>query len=479
MAHKINLDVATACCPFYVICCTWRAGLQAYGRVLPAFTTVNNQLKKTWKSHKILWTLMKDLKKVSEVVSVTTNAMAYLDASDIAKRNGAHPIFETQLQNNTVFQNVTPHAVLWPYQKTLPVEEGLFETDLCDHTWKGGQGYSNYLCYASALDVDIGGIRIDQTIKAAWALLLAILPPPLLTYEAMKEYHYDDLCSASGATTDVGDYLPDEIQTMQCDTCTKGNGKSEWSGERIELTRNVCNDEWEKKDTTGRPLGMVTHDLGARPPGKILDNGFDPDNDDAAGQNLSGDPCRVCNNLETVEPSPEQAGSTRYFADIWTLQKCTYDVEVDQDTINSERVDHDKDKVDPLVLADNWQDEVKYTSLVLKRENMVDGSYLPGSEGNPIRSLKSEMSGEMITYGQDGNSNKKMQNVKIPERTWAVARAEVYNPGEQDLFNQNWHAKLAPVDAKGIEADFMGLNVPLPERLKNLADDAVEEVWTH
>jgi hypothetical protein len=170
------------------------------------------------------------------------------------------------------------------------------------------------------------------------------------------------------------------------------------------------------------------------------------------------------------------------------LKECK--IEIDEEEVNTENQNNDDDKTPPLTLAEDWDDRVKYTSLVFKRENTVDSSHLLGFDGRPILSLKSDMSGEMITYGEDGNSELRDDNVKIPKRTWAVARAVVYvpepgqadlvpEPGQADLFNQNWHAKLAPVDVKGIPAEFLGLRIPLPEELTDLMNDAVDEVWTH
>lgn len=481
IAHKITLTMYTSACSSgygAAFCGLAEIVGTAYPPLLAAYKVANNVLKRTWKSSKILWKLMKGLKKVSKVVSVVTSTMAYLDASRVAELNGASIIGPAEIGD----VSIGLHAVLWPIQFKLPVkdEDKSFQEQLCPHTKKGGDGYDKYLCYDDAFDISVVGVPIDSTIRAAWDALTLIIPPPLVTYEAMKQYHYDELCSTSGSSVDPGNYLPDEDETMQCDICSRERGRSEWTGIRIELSREVCDDQYKKKGTQSTQLGTKKLTDG-KMPGTVINKGIDPDPEN---QDPQFDPekqphCKVCSNLEVVEPQDDSGGKTRYYAEIWTLKKCKF--ELDKDEVEMDSTNHDDDKEPPLVLADDWEDSVKYTSLVFKRENKVDSSHLLGSDGKPILSLKSDMSGEMITYGEGGNSKLGDDDVKLPKRTWAVARAVVYvpEPGQKDLFNQNWHAKLAPVDVKGISSELPGLKISLPEKLKNLMNDAVEEIWTH
>ena len=478
IAHRINLAVAKACCevPYTkAVCCPWKVVLEeVYGEVLlPAYTTANNLFKRTWKSPKVLWKLIKILKKVSKVLSAATASMAYLDASIIAEANGASALGDAEIGD----VSLSVHAVLWPIQLKLPVvdEKENFQEELCPHTKKGGDGYKNYLCYNDAFDIEVVGVPVDSAIETAWSLLSLIFPFPVLTYEAMKEYHYDELCSESGSSQDMNDYLP---TTVQCDICSRERGNSVWVGERIQLSRGECDDRWKIAGTESTPLTPLRLTGGRRPSGIVLENGVDDTYQDLpGGPNDPATPCRVCN-LEIRGPN-DGIHPTFYFADIWTLKECK--IEIDEEEVNTETQNNDDDKTPPLTLADDWEDRVKYTSLVFKRENTVDSSHLLGFDGRPILSLKSDMSGEMITYGEDGNSELRNDNVKIPKRTWAVARAVVYvpDPGQADLFNQNWHAKLAPVDVKGIPAEFLGLRIPLPEELTDLMNDTADEVWTH
>lgn len=465
----INLVVAGICCkiPYSAaVCCPWETCLNIQKQIVNnVYSKVNDVMKKTYKSPKILWKVMSGLKKVSQGVSIATSVMSYIDASRIAERNGADAIIE----------DVGYYAILWPYQYELPVKDGSFEEDLCDHTWNGGEGYNNYLCYDSAMDIEIAGIGIDQTLQIMWGALFCIVPNPLLYYEMYKQVHYNDLCSASGASP-IGGGITIPNSTMDCEKCESERGRARWDGIRIELTRNICDDRYRKDGTSEEKLETITLENGGRPQGaNELDDGCDFED---CGN--SATPCRVCNNLQTR--APEQEGQApRYFADIWVMRSCEYEGDnEDQEPIEYESEDHDGDKVKPLILADDWQDKVKYTSLVFKNTNRVGSSHFLRADRKPILSLKSDMSGEMITYGEDGDSKLKNGKVEIPEKTWAVARAVVYNPGGQkDLFNQNWHAKLAPVDVKGIQTEFMGMEIELPESLTDLANDAVEEIWAH
>lgn len=134
--------------------------------------------------------------------------------------------------------------------------------------------------------------------------------------------------------------------------------------------------------------------------------------------------------------------------------------------------------VAPLALAYNPALQIlKYTSLVRKLEDTVSSTYFFGNGHQPILSLKSDISGEMITYGENGNSEKRQGSIRLPKQTWAVAAAEVYNPGEKDLFNQNWRVKLSPVDYKGIWSDYMGCDVRIPGG--RIDSRAAEQVLLH
>lgn len=469
IALPINKAIATACCaiPYSAaVCCPWKAILIGYENVLvPAYDKVNEMMKKTYEGPKLLWKLMSALKKVSQAVSYATSAMSYIDASRVAKLNGADPIIEAG--------SMGYYAVLWPYQTQLPVEDGTFEEDLCDHTWKGGDGYKNYLCIDDAMDMEIAGIEVDTALQVAVALLSAILPPPIITYEVMKDYHYNDLCSSSGSGLDVDLTLQDS--TMQCDKCKDEKGKATWAGERIELTRFQCDNQFQK-GKTGTELEDIVITGGGRPSGTLLHNGRDVSKNGKTNPKNPAQPCRVCRNLQAVPPEVE-GESPRYFAEIWMLKSCLFD-NPDKE-IEEETTDHSGDKVKPLVLVKDWKDKVKYSSLVLLKENEDDNNAFKGADGRPIYQLKSDTSGEMITYGREGDSLLKSGEVELPEFTWGLARAIVYNPGQEDLFNQNWHAKLAPLDIKGLQPEFMGFEIPIPDKLKNLANDAVEEVLAH
>jgi hypothetical protein len=304
-----------------------------------------------------------------------------------------------------------------------------------------------------------------------------VLPPPIITYEAMKGFHYNNLCSSTSTGID-GEipYFPEQA-TIECEKCRTERGRATWERYRIEVTRNECNDRWVKDGDRGEKVETRTFENGGRPGGTMLQNGCDFDNSSGCG-GTSG-PCKICAGVTTEEPT-EAGQPPRYFVDMWALKSCRYESDdEEQEPVEIDVQDHSGDKSRPMVLNDDWEENVKYTSLVFMQENVVASSHFLGADGEPITSLRSDMSGEMITYGEGGDSRLKSGEVNIPEKTWAVARAEVYNSGQADLFNQNWHARLAPVDVKGIQTEFMGFEINLPEALTDLADDAVEEVWAH
>ena len=263
---KVSKAIAEVCSkiPYTAaVCGAWLAVLNVYEAVpIPAAKRANDVMKKTYQSPKFLWKAMKALKKISQAVSAVTSVIAYQQASEIAKRNGADALIEVG--------GFEYCAVMWPYQLTLPVDDGSFEVDLCDHTWNGGDGYRNYLCYDNALDVSVAGIGVDDFIETFWIALSLILPPPALFYGPFKEAHYQDLCSSSGSSGDRTTVTISKY-TVQCDTCADEEGESRWIGQRIELTRNACDDHWAIEGGETTRIGERTFPDGRRPEGRLLD----------------------------------------------------------------------------------------------------------------------------------------------------------------------------------------------------------------
>ncbi|MGD9222053.1 MAG: pilus assembly protein TadG-related protein [Desulfobacteraceae bacterium] len=481
---EININAARACSSFpptAAACRIWLACLKVHRKALyKAYTKINKAMKKTYKSPKLLWKLMSALKTVSESVSVVSSVMSYIDASRIADRNGADAFGQVEIGGN----NIGLYAVLWPYQIKLPVEEGSFEEDLCDHAWNGGEGYRNYLCYDDAFDVEVAGLEIDATLEVMWGSLVCILPNPIVYYELMKKNHYKDLCSNGSSGPSGDENNNSQATTIECQKCSDESGEAKWKKYRVEVTDNECNDENIADGAGVVELEQITLSNGHRPQGTLVDNGRDID---LGNPEIDPDDpprsCKVCAGVD-IEAPAQEGDPPRYFAEMWMLTSCTYESEEEQEieveTDSDDFGNNDGDKVKPLVLTDDWEKKMKYTSLVFKYDNSVENSDFLGADQQPILSLNSDMSGELITYGEDGDSRLKDGPVEIPEKTWAVARAEVYNPGgHKDLFNQNWHAKLAPVDIEGIQTEFLGIEVELPDALTNVANDVVEEVWAH
>jgi hypothetical protein len=111
----------------------------------------------------------------------------------------------------------------------------------------------------------------------------------------------------------------------------------------------------------------------------------------------------------------------------------------------------------PLVLKDKWNEEVTYSAFTFKK---VDDWLALG----PFR-----QGGKYHRFEAHDNT------------TVAMALAEVYNPTDKDLFNQDWHAKLARCDLERLDVSLGGADLDeyLPEKLKKFLSGAVDEVLVH
>jgi hypothetical protein len=126
------------------------------------------------------------------------------------------------------------------------------------------------------------------------------------------------------------------------------------------------------------------------------------------------------------------------------------------------------DKAVPTVLEEDWKDKVKYTGIVHQKVS----TKFPwiGSGDNRVDSLKTDQAGEDITFGEGGDSAKDSgAPVDLPEETYCFACAEIYNPTDKDLFNQDWHVRLIPCEAEALKnsVSIAGQQLPIPSGLLN------------
>ncbi len=128
----------------------------------------------------------------------------------------------------------------------------------------------------------------------------------------------------------------------------------------------------------------------------------------------------------------------------------------------------------PLIMQEDFMNRLYFTSVV--RKNNRTGFPLLGSGSDPIVSFNNKKTDEDITFGDEGNSVD-MGKIALPKETWGVAAAQVYNP-DPDLFNQNWHTRLTPVNVSLSIAQHNAANVaiPLPDNIQNVIDSAPMDV---
>ena len=449
---------------------------------LDTLEEINEDMKETYDEEtETLWAFMGALKEVEEVVSTAFPEMALKDASRIASLNGADQI--------AVVEGESCHAAFSPVIAKLPVVDGEFKTDLCEHTWYKTTpwfGYEHYLCIDSAMDVemlrDAGAFKekVNDLLEEVWDEI-GFFKPSLKEeyYRNLLDLHHQALCSPGDSGTVSGEY---EMATVNCDKCVDEGGRSEWIGVKYSVKEAKCDlSDIEENARSEHFLGRKTYYNGEIPTfTKTQTNIVETTQD---GRDTFSDPseaqtCQICC------ATGFQSGGT---IEVWTLERCFYGITV---SLDREDVSY---RPKPLILQNDWEDQLKFTSLVYRDGTGAtppsnnDGSLYysyRGENHEPVLSLRSNMSGELVTYGNQGNSEQNSgSSVEIPANTWSIARAEVYNYQDVDLFNQNWHAKLIPCDFESLGPDSVyGNNLlpdPLRQGLSNSQKEAVEEVLVH
>ena len=151
----------------------------------------------------------------------------------------------------------------------------------------------------------------------------------------------------------------------------------------------------------------------------------------------------ACNNCSGDPPQGTKKIVAYYKTDHQVLRKCTY-IEKVNDSISSSG-----DKPKPYVLDDNWEKHVKYTAFVKK--NVSD----------------------RIAFGSDGADSEKT--------TWATAQAEMYNPTQAWMFNQDWQVRLKPWKVDDVDISVLGFDImdKLPDSMKNAVSEGVSEFIVH
>ncbi len=438
VALEANKAIAEACSsvPYIgIICKIWNTCLKFEEKLfLKVAEKMNKLMKKLTKKNSGLWKVMKVLEKAEGAVKIAFPVIAAYEANRIAELNGADPIVD--------LGGFTYSGLFFPTDPVggLPVKKGKFK-DLCKPTTEGGSGYKNFLCWDSALAMEIpipglegtvfDGITKVRTLFAIlWELaFVCVIPPPGAMWEGFVELSKNELCGGSSDTHSSTE------STTSCRECDQKKGEPTWSGRRVRIDCKIYNEQgiikelgsWENAD----PLPQ-----GQRSPCSSPVSKSDP---------LFGSkPCTVT----CIEKKDGECYKSK-----WVLKGCTYQGKEE----NVQQTDTSKE-AKPLMLKPNWEDQTKYTAIVKKNvsDQLHYGQYREGGESFGVKNM-------------------------LGDTTWAVAQVEIYNPTQADLFNQDWHVKLKPCRLNDLKITFMGKDVAglVPASIKKVIDKGLGQGLVH
>lgn len=413
----------------------WLWCLKATEKALETLFKIINDIMQ--KAIKPLWNIMKGLRYAEIGISYAAPAMGLIDASRVAKLNGAHPIGDAIKEGLTDFMKDIgePHALLLPVFDRLPVRDDADFKDLCNPTKYGGPGYRHFLCWDSALGMEIGGIELRKAIEALWWTTFCIIPPPALAWRTFLDLHYTALCTGRSASEEM------KMSTADCNECSDNNGESKWQGKKVQVSPQ------DHSCTGVNPNAMTGQNLGERKNINI-------------GTIIKNDPCVRCltsTRKRTVSCNSSDPDCTlglygqgtkvitEYFVETWTLKECIYKKNV---TVGP---DSTSNKPAPLMLADNWQERMNHTAITIK----IVEDYL-----------------SLHRYEKGGE-----EMIGLKKTTWGIGRAQIYNPSGSDLFNQDWRVKMVPCDLENLNLGFGGIR--LPESISKFIDKGVKEILIH
>jgi len=274
----------------------------------------------------------------------------------------------------------------------MPVKQGKFH-DLCHPTKYGGSGYKNFLGFDSALDLEINGIRVKDLLTLLWTVYpkpgegadTAPLSPLIaIEYPRAVRLAYNTMCG-SGETHEYED------MTMECSKCERD---AKWVGTRVKIKPcEFYGSEISNRQYLGEKIGNIYP----------IDYDKKIENDGK---------CKVYKftNKEPVYDDEDETYTC--YKEEWTLLKCNYTA--------VEYVESDNNKPVPLVLDDEWRKKVNFVALVNKNTK------------DPFHFLRKEHD-KQYSFGDPAIN-----------QTYGIAQIQIYNPQDENLFNQDWHIKLVP-----------------------------------
>ena len=432
----------------------WQAGLKIARALLTSvIKPVANAMNNLAKDDGALWKLMDGLQMMSKGIKTAAPIAAAYEAHMIAGLNGADPLVSVG--------SVTYRALFLPLAtESLPVKEGTFK-DLCKPTvGDGGHHYKEYLNWRApftsggkynALGMKIGDfpVGVHEMFTAIYTItLLAVIPPPGLTYFFYAKYLSNSICSG-----ETGFDTPEGIEkiTTNCDECDPDKHK-------------IKEQEWLKQD--GKLEIANSNYTDCKMPGtsspKTPSNYITKTTETVKTIKKPKEPCMQCKIIKvtyTVNCPCSESGCKNcsgdppkgtktivayYKTDHKVLKKCIY-----LEKGNAAPISAGGNKPKPYILDDNWQKHVKYTALVKK--NVSD----------------------RLAFGSGGSDSEKS--------TWATAQAEMYNPTQAWMFNQDWQVRLKPWIANDVDISVLGFDIKdkLPDSIKDAVSKGLSEFIVH
>jgi len=417
----------------------------------PAAKAMNRLAKKNG----ALWKLMDTLETMERGIQYAAPVIALYESDRIAAFNNADGVIDFSLKGENV---EAFHAILLPLpipdgSGTAPmIKEGSFD-DICEHTvGDGGHGYEEYLKWKAwfsgqynALGMDIPMMHIDflggPSIQDIFATIygtvcIGIIPNPGIVYKVYVKVFADSICGGS-TSFDAPETV--ERNTTSCSECDPGKHDitdKKWLRETCEINSsnlkayncdksNACiSNAKSPSDGAYEKVKTVTHVM-------------------------SEDPCKKCILKKWEKEIRNAEGEVvdikkKYYKTVKTLRWCKYKEKVD------EGITPPSKKPKPLMLADDWQDYAKYTVVVKK------------DVGDRVSIVSADSGGHNAISGF----------------ALATAQAEVYNPTEAHLFNQDWQANLKPWKAGDVNLGIGGLN-DLPSVIQKAVNEGAKEVIVH
>ena len=383
----------------------------------------------------MLWRVMRYMQTVEATIRTLIPNMSAYEASRIARLNGADAI--------AGMGTAQYFAAFFPFQEPLPVQRGDF-TDLCRPTKDGGSGYTNFLCWDSALDMELGpdDDRLRSLFKDFWNdSFPCLFGLPGEMWDMYVDAEYNALCSGEAQN------LTYDRSTDSCKECSDNDGDAEWEENTAEISQSQYNS-----------LSTGSWDRPCREISKFKQEIYVDCYCSEPGCNIG------CEDTGYGKPLMGKKKITKYYRSDRALRSCTYSVNETIEPTNT------SNKAKPYVLSDTWRNEVQYVGVV--RQEFATKFPWRG-KGRQITSVRSDQAGEEQVFGEDA--------VDAQEHTYCFACAEVYNPTDEDLFNQDWHVKMIPCTQAIIQRNVTGpgAGIVLPADVQDMLTGAIDGVTIH